>query len=69
MDACFKASKLWKHVEVVHLSTNVSVHLYADTLAGAFANVLLRIGKAKKLIVSAANCIQIPLGGGIVTET
>ena len=35
VDACFKASMLWKHVEVVHLSTNMHVHLYADALAGA----------------------------------
>ena len=69
VDACFKESQLWEHVDVVHLSTNMRVHLYADTQAGTFANVLLRIGEAKIPIVSAADCIQIPLGGGTVTET
>ena len=36
-----------EHVEDVHLSTNMCVHLYADTQAGAFADVLLRIGEGK----------------------
>ena len=33
-----------EQVEVVHLSTNMRVHLYRNALAGAFADVLLRIG-------------------------
>ena len=57
-----------EHVEVVHLSTNMRVHLYADAQAGAFAVVLLRVGEGK-IPISAVDCIRIPLGGGNVTET
>ena len=31
VDACFKASKLWEHVHVMHLSTNMRVHLHTGT--------------------------------------
>ena len=41
VDACFKASKLWEHVQVMHLSTSMRVHLRADILAEKFADVLL----------------------------
>ena len=58
-----------EQVEVVHLSTNMRVHLYGNALAGAFADVLLRIGEGKIPIISAVDCIRIPLGGGNVTET
>ena len=68
VDACFKASKLWEHVEVVHLSTNMRVHLYADTLAGKFAD-LLRIGEGKIPNISAVDCIRIPSGGGNVVDS
>ena len=61
------ASMLWEHVEVVHLSTNMRVHLYADAQAGTFADVLLRVGEGKVPIISAVDCIWIPPGG--VTET
>ena len=57
-----------EHVEVAHLSTNMRVHLYADAQAGAFAVVLLRVGEGKIPIISAVDCIRIPLGGN-VTET
>ena len=60
---------LWEHVEVVHLSTNVRVHFYADAQAGAFAVVLLRVGEGKIPIISAVDCIRIPLGGGNINVT
>ena len=41
MDACFKVSKLWEHVQVMHLSTNMRVHLRTGTLAGKSADCLL----------------------------
>ena len=34
VDACFKASKLWEHVKVMHLSANMRAHLRTGTLAG-----------------------------------
>ena len=40
VDACFKVSKLWEHVQVMHLSTNMHVHLHTGTLAGKSADVL-----------------------------
>ena len=47
VDVCFKASKLWAHAEVLHLTTNMSIQLYGNTLAGTFANVLLSTGAGK----------------------
>ena len=44
VDACFKASKLWEHVQVMHLSTNMRVHLRTGTLARKSADVLLKNG-------------------------
>ena len=51
------------------MSTNIRVHLYVDTQAGATADVLLRIGEGKIPIISAVDCIWIPPGGGNVTDT
>ena len=69
VDACFKASKLWEHVQVMHLSTNMRVHLHADTLAGKFADVLLKIGEGSIPISSAVDCIRIPPESGNVVDT
>ena len=44
VDACFKVSKLWEHDQVMHLSTNMGVHLRAGTLAGKSADILLKNG-------------------------
>ena len=41
VDACFKASKLWEHVQVMHLFTNMHVHLRTGTLAEKSTDVLL----------------------------
>ena len=51
------------------MSTNMHVLLYADTQAGEFADVLLRIREGKIPIISAVDCIWIPAGGGDVTDT
>ena len=44
VNACFKASKLWEHFQVMHLSTNMRVHLRTGTLAEKSADVLLKNG-------------------------
>ena len=64
VDACFKASKLWEHVQVMHLSTNMRVYLRADTLAGKSADVLLKNGYESIPNSSAVDYIQIPPESG-----
>ena len=44
VNAYFKAYKLWEHVQVMHLSTNMRVHLRTGTLAEKSADVLLKNG-------------------------
>ena len=69
VDACFKASKIWEHVQVMHPSTNMCVYLRADTLAGKSADVLLKNGYGSIPISSAVDYIQIPPESGNVVDT
>ena len=42
--ACLKSSVLWRHVEMLTLSTKMRAHLHGDEMAGDFSRVLLDIG-------------------------
>ncbi len=44
LNACLKASYLWRHVQVVSLTINMRVHLNEDTNAGQFSQILLQLG-------------------------
>ncbi|VDM71217.1 unnamed protein product, partial [Strongylus vulgaris] len=45
LNACFKSSYLWKHVQSMPLNTNMRVHLFGDAAAGNFAQHLLCLGE------------------------
>ncbi|RCN49487.1 hypothetical protein ANCCAN_04428 [Ancylostoma caninum] len=44
LNACLKASYLWRHVRKMTLTTNMRVHLQGDLSAKSFAQQLLRLG-------------------------
>ncbi|RCN31208.1 hypothetical protein ANCCAN_23014 [Ancylostoma caninum] len=44
LNACLKASYLWRHVRKMTLTTNMRVHLKGDLSAQSFAQQLLRLG-------------------------
>ena len=58
VDACFKASKLREHDQVMHLSTNMCVHLRAGTLAGNPAKLLIHTLSAHRVhtIIQTPGC-------------
>lgn len=59
-----KASKLWERVEVMHLSINMHIHLYANG-----EQLLMSSWEVEIPISSSVNCIWIPPeSGNIVTN-
>ena len=52
--------KVWDHVVVKHLHTNMRVHLHGDEAAGEFAGQLLAIGDGKYPIDNNPDIIQLP---------
>lgn len=45
INTCVKKSVLWSHVEKLHLTTNMRVHLYNDRNACQFSDDLMKIGE------------------------
>lgn len=60
INACFKSSKLWKHVKILKLSTNIRIQLNGGKFSSLFATQLLEIGEGKTKTNSATNDIIFP---------
>lgn len=60
LNACLKASPLWRHVKKITLSTNMRVHLLQDASAQTFAKQLLDMGDGKIPIDPATLEISFP---------
>jgi hypothetical protein len=60
LNACQKASYLWRHVQKSTLSTNTRVHLVGDTTAQNFANKLLNLGNGEFSTDPKTNMIIFP---------
>jgi len=60
LNACLKASYLWRHVEKLTLSTNMRVHLLQDAAAQIFAKQLLDMGNGKLSIDPTTREISFP---------
>lgn len=60
LNACLKASLLWRNVKKITLSTNMRVHLRQDASAQTFAKQLLDIGDGKSPFDPATNEISFP---------
>lgn len=61
LNACLKASPLWRNVTKITLSTNMRVHLLQDDSAQKFAKQLLNIGDGKIPADPTTNEISFPL--------
>ncbi|EPB68564.1 hypothetical protein ANCCEY_12347 [Ancylostoma ceylanicum] len=60
LNACLKASYLWRHVHKMTLSTNMRVHLQGDECARSFAEQLLRLGDGTFPVDPATDLISFP---------
>ena len=60
MDSCLKKSFLWDHIVVMHLHTNMRVHLYGDEAADEFAGQLLANGDGKYPIDTSPDDSAVP---------
>ncbi|EPB68547.1 hypothetical protein ANCCEY_12359 [Ancylostoma ceylanicum] len=60
LNACLKASYLWRHVQKMTLSTNMRVHLKGDLSAQNFAQQLLRLGDGKFPVGPNTDLISFP---------
>lgn len=60
LNACLKASHLWKHVKKITLTTNMRVHLQHDASAATFSKQLLDIGNGKVPLDAETKCISFP---------
>ena len=60
LNACIKASVLWRHAKKFTLETNMRVQLQNDASAGRFAKQLLDIGNGKIAIHQSTHCIKLP---------
>lgn len=60
LNACLKASNLWKHVKVLHLSKNMRVELQNDQSGNIFSKQLIDIGNGKVPIDILTGCINFP---------
>ena len=61
MDACMKKLYLWDGIIVIHLHTNIKVHLCGDQAARQFADQLLAIGDGKfPTEVDPTDVVQLP---------
>jgi len=69
VNATIKTSHLWRHVTVMHLTTNMRAHLSGDEGAAQFSKLLLEIGNGKVPRVSDPDNIAIPRGLGKVINT
>ncbi|KIH54434.1 hypothetical protein ANCDUO_15421 [Ancylostoma duodenale] len=60
LNACLKASYLWRHVQKLTLSTNMRVHLHGDVSAQSFAELLLQLGDGKFPVDANTGLISFP---------
>ena len=60
VDASLKHSYLWPSISVLHLTTNMRVHLRGDEQAGMFAEYLLSIGNGSYPHTELPNVITLP---------
>ena len=67
LNACLKASDLWKHVQKLKLSINMRVHLLGDEEASEFSQHLLRIGNGLIPFNNQLKLHQLPCGQFVET--
>ncbi|EYB87952.1 hypothetical protein Y032_0254g286 [Ancylostoma ceylanicum] len=60
LNACLKASYLWRNVQKMTLNTNMRVHLRGDDNAQSFAEQLLRLGDGKIPVDPETDLISFP---------
>ncbi|RCN39181.1 hypothetical protein ANCCAN_14906 [Ancylostoma caninum] len=60
INACLKASYLWRHVHKMTLTMNMRVHLRGVECAHSFAEQLLRLGDGKFCVDSDTDLISFP---------
>lgn len=60
INACVKASYLWKHVKIIKIKTNMRVYLKKDSTALEFSQQLLNIGDGKYPIDQQTKEMQFP---------
>lgn len=60
INACLKASYLWKYVQTIKLTTNMRVYLKKDSTAQQFSLQLLNIGNGKYPIDHTTKEISLP---------
>jgi hypothetical protein len=60
LNACIKASYLWRHVKKMTLKTNMRVHMTHDPSAGVFSAQLLTLGNGKAPAESNTGLISFP---------
>ena len=60
LKACLKASRLWRYVRKLELTTNMRVHLQGDVSAERFSQQLLKIGDGKIPADPTTGLIKLP---------
>jgi hypothetical protein len=60
LNACLKASHLWRYVKKFTLTTNMRVHLTGDASAGIFSEQLMMLGDGKELQDPNTGLIEFP---------
>ncbi|RCN38553.1 hypothetical protein ANCCAN_15539 [Ancylostoma caninum] len=60
LNACLKASYLWRHVHKMTLTTNMRVHLQGDLGAQSFAQQLLQLGDGKLPVDPDTDLVSFP---------
>ena len=60
VDASLKSSYLWQSVTILHLTTNMRVHMCGDEQAGMFAQYLLSIGDGTYPHTEPPDAITLP---------
>ncbi|KIH54988.1 hypothetical protein ANCDUO_14862 [Ancylostoma duodenale] len=61
LNACLKASYLWRHVQTMTLTTNMRVHLQGDLSSQTFAQRRLRLGDGKFPVDPDTDTTSFPL--------
>jgi len=69
VNVSLKTSRLWHHVTVKHLTTNMRAHLSCDEGATNFSKLLLEIGNGQIPFAAEPDTIAIPPGLGKVVST
>ena len=60
LNACLKASYLWRSVRTLKLTTNMRVRLSGDQLVGVFSNQLLALGNGQATVDAQTGLIKFP---------